>query len=92
MFPGEIPGQPLYHPSGLLRLEGLVQGGGSMSVQSLPRTRYGVIKHHPDLLRFRVGGIRQPAHLMGEVFPRSLPWCDARSLPRASSPPAAHKS
>ena len=32
-----------------------------------------VIKHHPDLLRFRVGGIRQPAHLMGEVFHGATP-------------------
>ena len=38
--------QPLDHPSGLLWLKGLVQGGVPMGVQ--------VIQHHPDLLRFRV--------------------------------------
>ena len=27
-----------------------------------------VIQRHPDLLRFGVSSIRQPAHLMGEVF------------------------
>ena len=26
-----------------------------------------VVQHDPELLRFRVSGIRQPAHLMGEV-------------------------
>ena len=29
--------------------------------------RVQVIEHHPDLLCPRVSGIRQPAHLMGEV-------------------------
>ena len=27
-----------------------------------------VVQHHPDLLRFGVSSVRQPAHLMGEVF------------------------
>ena len=56
----------LTNPSGLLWLEGLVQGGGSMSAG---------YRAPPDLLYFRVGGIRQPAHLMGKVSMVRRPVC-----------------
>ena len=60
--------QPLRNPPRLWRRERLVQGRRTVRVQSLPRTRYGVVHDHPHHRSLRVSFVHQPTHLMGEVL------------------------
>ena len=50
-----------------------------------------VVQHDPELLRFRVSGIRQPAHLMGEVGHGATPPVAATCLQPADGSQVMNK-
>ena len=57
---GVVELQPFGDPPGLGSREGLVQRRRAMGVQ--------IVQNHPHYLGLRVGLIRQPTHLLGEVL------------------------
>ena len=78
--------QPLGNPPGFGGWKGLVQRRHAMRVQSLPRTRYGVVA--PPAPPPPPGRLRPPANASAERSPAS---CAAGSPPSAASLPRVHR-
>ncbi len=72
--------QPLHDASGLASREGLVKGGHAVGVQSLPRTRYGVVEDPTPQWCVGVSHVHQPLHLVGEVH-HGAPLGDGQVAP-----------
>ena len=72
--------QAFHDAASLRRREGFVRRRHAMGVQSLPRTRYGVVENDADHGGVRVGHVHQPPHLVGEVL-HGAPLRDGQMAP-----------